>query len=410
MEQEMKEAVSAFIRDRGGRFKNDYQVALMACSSDYKALSYASEELRDCKEFVMEVYRENHLPSYLPFGCVSERLRDDEDVVRLYCSGEGSFMKYANKRFWDNEEMVLLSVREEYCDKEWEWISDRLRDDKEFIKKLCAEKGIGWFVNASKRLRDDEEFVIELGAIDYASERIQQDKDVLLALCERNVDIISQVEKYYSDDDDLAEAIMHNAHRIGCWLESLSPRLRDDREYVKRWCEKGTGVIYASDRLKNDLELCRMAIENRASLKSMGEAVKDDYDTVHLAVERNRFNLEYASERLRNDPVIVLTALNGHFPYMENWVGPEYFGFIQPVDLYEYIGDELKRDSDFAKIVCRGFLKTAIGQKYRAEELMEEPLEVYRILEEERDNLIEYISCSPKEIEGIDFTEALKRF
>lgn len=191
MEQEMKEAVSEFIRDRGGRFKNDYQVALMACSIECKALSYASEELRDCKEFVMEVYRENPLPSYLPFGCVSERLRDDEDVVHLYCSGKGSFLKYANKRFWDNEEIVLLSVRNHYSDEEWGWISDRLRDD---------------------------------------------------------------------------------------------------REYVKRWCEKGTGVIYASDRLKNDLELCRMAIENGASMESMGEAVKDDYDTVHLAVERKRLS------------------------------------------------------------------------------------------------------------------------
>ena len=107
-------------------------------------------------------------------------------------------------------------------------------------------------------------------------------------------------------------------------MECLSPRLCDDREYVKRWCEtSGGGLKYASDRLKDDTELCITAVKNYryaiwsvsdrlkndlefssivlesgARLGDLGEVVRDDYQLVHRSVELFGYNLEHVSERM----------------------------------------------------------------------------------------------------------------
>ena len=66
--------------------------------------------------------------------------------------------------------------------------------------------------------------------------------------------------------------------------------------------------------------------------------------------------LSYLSERLRNDPMVVLTALNGHFPYMAPEPGLYLeFSITYPVDFYQHMGGKLRRDEDFAKIICSGF-------------------------------------------------------
>ena len=186
----------------------------------------------------------------------------------------------------------------------------------------------------------------------------------------------------------------------------LSDRLRGDKEYVKRFCKVcGSAIQYASEQLKNDQELCRIALKKGATLEMMGEDVRDDYDIVYQCVKKDGYALEYASERLKNNLIITLTALNGHFPHREYWCIESWDGYSAK-DIFEYVGEELKQNPQFTKIVALVFLKTSYGQKYSYERLMTEPQQIYKILEKERDELELHENCKPKE--GLDFTEVLK--
>lgn len=473
------------------RIKNSYQLALAAATSGITALECVGEKLRDNKEFVMEVYQKTKAKNFLKFYFVSDRLRDDEDVVRLYCQtgkhfpyaserlrdfrdialsaciDDGNAFQYVSERLRDDEEFVmevlknrkntgyLRYVSERLCDyKEFalevftgtgdtkglqyvskrllddeefmlevmkrtgnsagfQYVSEWLRDEKKFVLEVCKSTGnANTLKYVSERLRDDEEVIevfcqLSADSLEYASERIKQKKEFVLPLCKMDSHVFGYVNKYFSDDTDFAEALLQDANAMSEYkLNWVSDRLRGDKTYIMRWCKVvGSAIQYASEELKNDPDVCRTALKHGADLEMLGEDARDDFDIVYLGVKKNGYSLEYASERLKNDFIITLTALNGHFPHFEYWYFDSWDGY-HAYDIFEYVGEGLKQNPQFAKIVALAFLKTSYGQKYSYEELMTEPLQVFEILKKERDKLELREGCKPAEV--LDFTEVLK--
>lgn len=459
----MKLGESAFTY-ASDRIKNSYQLALAAATPGITALECVGEKLRDNKEFVMEVYQKTEAKNFLKFYFVSDRLRDDEDVVRLYCQtgkhfpyaserlrdfrdialsaciDDGNAFQYVSERLRDDEEFVMEVLRNRKNTGYLRYVSERLRDYKEFALEVFIStgdtKGLQY---VSERLRDDEEFVLEImkrtgnakgfqyvserlrdddevievfcqlsaDSLEYASERIKQKKEFVLPLCKMDSHVFGYVNKYFSDDTDFAEALLQDANGMSEYqLSWVSDRLRGDKAYIMRWCKVcGSAIQYASEELKNDPDVCRTALKHGADLEMLGEDARDDFDIVYLGVKKNGYSLEYASERLKNDFIITLTALNGHFPHFKYWYFDSWDGY-HAYDIFEYVGEGLKQNPKFAKIVALAFLKTSYGQKYSYEELMAEPLQIFEILEKERDKLELRESGKPAEV--LDFTEVLK--
>lgn len=103
---------------------------------------------------------------------------------------------------------------------------------------------------------------------------------------------------------------------------------RDNKEVMLKQVAKNPfNLQCASDRLKNDKDIVLSAMEktnDQRLLQFAGNQIKDDKDFILLAVSKNGWNLQHASDRLKNDLDVVYQAL------------------IQKEHSHIHIGDELK--------------------------------------------------------------------
>ncbi len=127
--------------------------------------------------------------------------------------------------------------------------------------------------------------------------------------------IFKQMRPEFRDDDEIVlEALRHGAD-----FSYASPRLRKDREFIKKAIECNPHSIGGADsQYKNDVELASMAIKkDPITILDFGYEIKDNYDLVLQAVSNyNRDRslsrmsiLEYISPRLKDNEQIVFAAV-----------------------------------------------------------------------------------------------------
>ncbi|ACT51263.1 hypothetical protein [Methylovorus glucosotrophus] len=146
----------------------------------------------DNKEWVMkhenrlaenpDVTDPEHTHQYLStFEHVSERLRNDKEVIDLYCQDDYFNYNFIGKELMNDKEYLIDRVNnKEYIS--IEKLSDTLKDDKEFLNKVMDNTD---FKYVSDRLKDDKEFVISKiekfsiveNNTEFASERLKNDYD-----------------------------------------------------------------------------------------------------------------------------------------------------------------------------------------------------------------------------------------
>jgi hypothetical protein len=82
----------------------------------------------------------------------------------------------------------------------------------------------------------------------------------------------------------------------------------------------GYALQFASDKLKDDKEIVLTAIQNYEGdvLEYASERLKDDKETVLSAVGRCEYSIGYASERLRHDKDVIFAVLEAHPGQFEN--------------------------------------------------------------------------------------------
>ena len=120
-------------------------------------------------------------------------------------------------------------------------------------------------------------------ALQYASEELKKDKDVVMVAVAQN----------------------------GLALEYASDELKNDKEVVMAAVtQKGLALQYASAELKNDKEVVLAAVaQNVLALKYASDDLKNnDKDVVMAAVAQDGYALQYASDELKKDKEVVLAA------------------------------------------------------------------------------------------------------
>lgn len=137
--------------------QNDKEICISAIENDPYAAPFIGSNLADDKEFLLSLKR---MP---PLARLSERLRDDPDIVQR--CGELASASY------------------------------RLRDDEAFIRNLIKHRPM-LFRFASDRLRDDKSLVIfafsreqalDPSLLPYVSDRLKKDPEVITAAHESSL-------------------------------------------------------------------------------------------------------------------------------------------------------------------------------------------------------------------------------
>jgi hypothetical protein len=207
------------------RLRDDEEIILKAIPNDSIALQYASnrlkndkkfiekaidaarinfpklllgipEDFKDDKELMLKLINKDKAGNVINY--VSDRLKDDFDIVCETVKQNATSIVYASEKCQNNKEIALLVVLNKgYA---LHFISDELRGDKEVV--LAAVKNYGESLqSASKELRNNKDIVLAAvahngNALRYASDELKNDLEVALA----SYKSVKQSVQYFSKE------------------------------------------------------------------------------------------------------------------------------------------------------------------------------------------------------------------
>lgn len=159
------------------------------------ALCYASERIRDDKDVVLLSVENN--PDSLESA--SARLQNDYDVVLTAVKGNAHSLKYASEELRGNKELVLIAANSYFSS-----IYD------------YYDEGLG-----GEEL--EESVNIEDSILEYISDKLKNDRDVILAIVNNNPYAFVNIPDKFKDDYDIA-LIAFNKDE--CLIETASERVK----------------------------------------------------------------------------------------------------------------------------------------------------------------------------------------
>jgi hypothetical protein len=274
------------------------------------AFKYASEELRQDREFVLEAVKMD--------GCAldaaSANLKTDREIVFAAVKQNGYALTYAKEHFGGDREMVLSAL---YTYKfAMRCASQELRNDREFV---IAAISVEWF------------------AVTDASDAMRRNRAVVLAAlakggfvvlgrsCKEDGDHAPIKMRWWADRAVVLAAASLDAMAASIALKEADPQLLADKEIIVAALRNDVSLLtYAAVSLKGDRDVMMMAVTTSGStLRHASAALRDDRDIVLAAVVQNKpirrwhggmepsenSSLQYASEALRQDRELVLAAV-----------------------------------------------------------------------------------------------------
>lgn len=252
-------------------------VSLAAVKQNGLALQILSKLQRGNDDIVMEAVKQN----YLALKWADKSTTNDPEIVM---AGIKNMKEYHDRENHDDF---------------FKAISRKLRNSPEFIKeamKVCPEIYHAAF-NAVKE--DKSVFLAYCDAFNKQPYRhrfgeipdsLKFDKDVAIAAVKINGDNLFNLRHFHDDKDVVMAAVEHDSYWSS--LKYASERLQDDKEVVMHFIKNSTSenspLLYASDRLKDDIEVVRAAIAKHPD--AIEDASKRLRDNPKLLEEKKSLN------------------------------------------------------------------------------------------------------------------------
>jgi hypothetical protein len=190
-------------------------------------------------------------------------------------------------------------------------------------------------------------------------------------------------EEFKDDKEIILLALIGVGYNRLSWskFESVSDRLKNDKEVVLAAVRNnGEAIEFASDSLKNEWEIVCEAINQSCSLEHVSEKFRDDKQIVITAIKKNKYHsnqIRFASERLKNDREVALSALakcGSDLEYVSSQLKKDKEVVLTAVGnngmALEFASDELKNDAEIVKLAIKGHLNAF---NFASKELRENP-------------------------------------
>ncbi|SVD56061.1 uncharacterized protein METZ01_LOCUS408915, partial [marine metagenome] len=222
-----------------------------------------------------------------------EQLRSDDEIVLAALEQDGFNLEFTSDEVKNNRAFVMTAVQSGYldgreCGLALEYASETLRADKEVVL-AAVEADVAALQFASDALRSDEEIVM---------------KAVLLweEYCEE-----SRGGYPYNvyDEEDFPVEYAHPS--LKCNQVFLAKVLRNMEQPTE--IRSLISLVVNTD-FSNREKVLKRIYHNRYFLGYTPEALRADREAVLIAVQQRGGDLKYASEKLQGDKEVVLAALN----------------------------------------------------------------------------------------------------
>ena len=198
-----------------------------------------------------------------------------------------------------------INYKEENIEHFLDKLPEELLADKNFLIEAVAERGNEAYTKnilarIPDRLKNDREFFLEIarvsGLIEHASEKLRNDKEIVLAA----VGTLPKSFEYASKDLKANKEVVLGAVGRGSWIGQVSEELRGDKE-----------VALAAGR------------RNPNAFEAISKELRGDKEVAREAVLRNGYVLMSASEELRGDKELVLLAMKSLEPVPTKYLSKE---------------------------------------------------------------------------------------
>lgn len=342
------------------KLRKDKEVVKLAMHKLHcRCFIHADEELQYDKDLIMfGIMNDQEF-----FGLIPEKLQKDEEFVSyiaknyggydyfplemqmnpsivIEASKNGSFINEIPEKVASNKDLILETLN--YSTIFYQKASDDLKNDFDVVKKaisiepysfessstkcksdkdLCKEalyKNGNLLKYVAEELRDDKELVrIAVrqsgSSLEYAGTKLKNDKEIVMLSLSEYSNSLAFVSKELLMDKDVAILALENdkysEERDFIAMEYLT-EFQNDKEFMMFAIKQNSNsFIFASDTLKKDKEVVKIAVGFDGRLLKEAEHFQNDFDIVKIAVSNYGLALQFASNELKENKEIVMSAL-----------------------------------------------------------------------------------------------------
>lgn len=273
---------------------------------DHNVFSRLDIDIRDDEEFVIEAIKSN----YLNYNYISDRLRNDLDfTIKLVKKLDfGAVIKLFDEKYRDNEEIMLIGLSK--CTAAYRFLSPRLKNDPEFNARLAVipKTVLGYDYLPAKMIKN-KEFQEKLEELQSQSknqvikQNIAQNKQEYL-LEEQERKIKKRENKTYKVL--LSRNNILNLLNTTYGFSRSDMVIRDNAEFAMIAIERRyTNYEYISDRLRNDLDFTLKVVQRIDSgmvAKFFVDKYKDNEEIMFTVLRKSPQAYRFLSPRLKQNP------------------------------------------------------------------------------------------------------------
>lgn len=247
--------------------KNDISLISDACSKNIKNFEYASNEIKDNKIFADKI---------LNIGCFkyfSLNIRNDKDIVLKYLKKNIDIFKYVGDNLKTKEFIFELLELENFKCRILEYANNECRNDKELFLK-CIEVERNNNIKKEKRYRTEHGIknwteTLSLNISCLGNDLLNDKELVIECLKIDGTQIYNFPDDFEIDNEYFKIALSYNYSKIDCdddykdFLSTFTDFDENDREIVIMAIKRhGDNFLYAPEKLRNDIEIVKLAIQN----------------------------------------------------------------------------------------------------------------------------------------------------
>jgi hypothetical protein len=195
-----------------------------------------------------------------------------------------------------------------------QWSADHIKKNKEFAAFVFSINGSA-LEHFDREIQDDINLVLLAirnngKSFKFASDRLKNNLFIILEAVKEDPSNFSLIPRS-TIEEHIALYDLFKKNQDSHRLENADAILQDDENYVKAIVQSdGLQLQYASDRLKRLPSLVIKAIQNNENAyKFASLSLRSDKFITLLAVEKNGILLKWVSEDLKKDPDVVLRAV-----------------------------------------------------------------------------------------------------
>ncbi len=292
-------------------WRSDEQIVLIAVSRNHESFQFASTELRNDESFVWRAVKTN----YKVLKFVSDDLkRDTRFMLKCVMEHRVDALKFAcDTTLTSDREFMMSCIRVHGAS--LQFASDRLRADKDVV--IAAIENNGYLKYAALDLRNDREFVrrcvrIKPRSIEHVGEELENDQQFILSVLQANGKCWKFIPSRYTKD----EQFMSEAIRQAC--KSTSKALRQHIHHSLRqnflflWelvkVNADNYTLYASKSFRKQRRLFALKcieLHGASFVRGLPKELRHDRQFMRRAVKIDRECLQFAPTELRtNDEFI----------------------------------------------------------------------------------------------------------